>query len=413
MYSCGIYIRTSKNVVDENNSLNMQESIIRKFIDEREDLKEVKVYIDDGFSGLDFNRPGFNKLMEDVDNGLVNCVVVKDLSRLGRDYIQTGMYIQYIFPSMGVRLIAINDRYDSKNASEIDKYFMVPLRNYINDAYSKDISIKVRSSLYMKMKKGECIVSKVPYGYVRQGEIYIIVEELRDVIKNMYKLSLEGYSLQGISNILNRLNIITPCGYRRLNGDNYKTPFINELEKKDKYCWYPMMVKRILTDKIYIGALVQGKVEKYSYKIKKRKYKDEKEWFCHYNHHEGIIDDKFFFVVNNNLRLDIRRRKGKVKCSQYSGIVRCGICRNGLYYKNERYSCIGCNKKFRIESSTGGTAEIKIMQVILDRIIKRMIELIDIEDLKKNINGDRCSIAMNVREIHIYNTCMEMVLYYE
>ena len=196
MYSCGIYIRTSKNVVDENNSLNMQESIIRKFIDEREDLKEVKVYIDDGFSGLDFNRPGFNKLMEDVDNGLVNCVVVKDLSRLGRDYIQTGMYIQYIFPSMGVRLIAINDRYDSKNASEIDKYFMVPLRNYINDAYSKDISIKVRSSVYMKMKKGECIVSKVPYGYVRQGEIqcpFLILLKESTIIWSVWTLTAASW----------------------------------------------------------------------------------------------------------------------------------------------------------------------------------------------------------------------------
>ncbi|MBQ8044199.1 MAG: recombinase family protein, partial [Clostridia bacterium] len=173
MYRCGIYLRTSKNVMEESNSIWMQEKIIDKYIEDCRDLRKIKVYIDEGVSGLTFARSGFINLMSDIEKQAINCVIVKDLSRLGRDYIQTGMYIQYIFPSKGVRLIAINDRYDSLNASEIDKYFMIPLRNYINDAYSRDISVKVRSSLYMKMKKGECVVSKVPFGYIKQGGKYV------------------------------------------------------------------------------------------------------------------------------------------------------------------------------------------------------------------------------------------------
>ena len=153
MYKCGLYLRTSKNSVDINNSIEMQEKLIMKYIESKQDITVEEVYVDNGYSGLDFVRPGFIRLMEHIDKDLINCVIVKDLSRLGRDYIQTGMYIQYIFPSKGVRIISINDRYDSLYVSEVDKYFMIPLRNYINESYSRDISNKVRSSLYMKMKK--------------------------------------------------------------------------------------------------------------------------------------------------------------------------------------------------------------------------------------------------------------------
>lgn len=426
MYRCGMYLRTSKNVKDESNSIEMQENIISKFVKQYTDIQIKNIYVDDGYSGLDFIRPGFCSLMKDIEKGVIDCVIVKDLSRLGRDYIQTGMYVQYVLPQKGVRLISINDRYDSINASEIDKYFMVPFRNYINDAYSRDISVKVRSSLYMKMSKGECVISKVPYGYLKKDGKYIVNDEVKEIIKSIFRYALEGYSLQGVAHSLNERNIMTPYEYRLYIGDGYTTSFVDRNRKKSKYCWYPMMVKRILTDKVYIGALVQGKVEKYSYKIKKRNYKEEEMWYCKYNHHEKIVNEKMFFVVNYILKLDVRRQKKEVKCSEFSGIVRCGICNKSLYNKQYKYICNRCDGKYytliknswkHVNSIKGKLSnKIGISKELLRNMIYRIIELIEDKDkLIQDVNYtvDRCRIAMNIKVMYIYSDCIGVKLYYE
>lgn len=407
MYKCGLYLRTSKNSVDINNSIEMQEKLIMKYIESKQDITVEEVYVDNGYSGLDFVRPGFIRLMEHIDKDLINCVIVKDLSRLGRDYIQTGMYIQYIFPSKGVRIISINDRYDSLYVSEVDKYFMIPLRNYINESYSRDISNKVRSSLYMKMKKGDCVISKVPYGYKKvkiMGEYkseIVIDKEVKDIIQRIFTLSLKGYSLQSIANYLNEQNILTPYEHRMKNDEKYYTPFIkyniesHNNDKKKK--WYPMMVKRILYDQMYIGTLVQGKVNRLSYKIREREYKKPYQWFYSYNNHKAIIDKKTFYVVNRLLQYDIRKKSGNIVCERLSGIILCGKCGKSMYDKDNRYECGKC----------GG---LKIEKTLMNNIIDKFIEIV--EGIKENI--ERQDIVLNIMNIIIYEAnFVEVIIYNE
>ena len=409
MYKCGIYLRTSKNNKDINNSIEMQEKLKKRYIESKQDITVKEIYVDNGYSGLDFCRPGFIKLMNDVDKKEINCIVVKDLSRLGRDYIQTGIYIQNILPNKEVRLIAVNDRYDSMFASEIDNYFMIPLRNYINDLYSKDISMKVRSSLYMKMRKGECAICKVPYGYKKQDGKIIIDDEVKINIQEIYDRYLQGYSIQNIANYLNERDILTPYEYRN-NNEKFITSFVNR--NKDKHIWYPMMVKRILTDKMYIGTLVQGKVERVSYKIKKRNYKDELKWYYKADNHEKIIEDKLYYIVRRLLRYDIRRKKGEKICDELSGISVCGSCGRGLYYRNNKYQCMRC--------SCGGRQEV----IITKQIVLLLINVLEnAEKNMKNIGNKnntnekaslRKSVVCNIENIVINNeNNMEIIIYNE
>ena len=436
MYKCGIYVRTSKNNIDINNSIDMQEKLIRKYVESKSEMIIYNTYVDNGYSGLDFVRPGFINLMQDIEKNIINCIIIKDLSRLGRDYIQTGMYIQYIFPSKGVRVIAINDRYDSSNVSEVDKYFMIPLRNYINDSYSRDISNKVRSSLYMKMKNGKCVVSKVPYGYkiVKYKEIKYKYKECKDdlnyriinkisidnnvknTIKDIYNLSLQGYSLQAIANYLNKENILTPYEYRIKNNEKYNTPFVKGKnncsgieDNMTKKKWYPMMVKRILTDKIYIGILVQGKVKKISYKIKTREYIEPSQRFYKYNNHERIIDEKVYYVVNRLLKYDVRRKKDEVKCGKLSGIIVCGYCGKSMYNKKNGFICDKCREK---NINNINKVNIEIQESVISKISKLCVGLLENKekDIKRNI--ERQDIVLNIMNIIIYNDKFVKVIIY-
>ena len=177
IYHAAIYVRLSKEDGDvstsakaESNSISNQKDFIRNFLADKKDIRIVKEYVDDGYSGSNFDRPSFQTMMEDIKRGVIDCVVVKDLSRFGREYIDSGRYIERLFPALGVRFIAINDNYDSVTGKSQGDEIIIPFKNLINDAYCRDISIKIRSHLDVKRKNGEYIGAFVPYGYEKSDD---------------------------------------------------------------------------------------------------------------------------------------------------------------------------------------------------------------------------------------------------
>lgn len=332
IYHAAIYVRISKEDGDvasnkkaESNSISNQKSLVREFLKDKEDIRIVKEYVDDGYSGSNFERPAFQMMMEDIKEGIIDCVCTKDLSRFGREYIDSGMYIERLFPAMGVRFIAVNDNYDSLNGKQQSDEIIIPFKNLINDAYCRDISIKIRSHLEIKRKKGECISAFVSYGYQKseknKNEIEIDTYAA-GVVKDVFRLKLHGMSQDAIAKRLNNDGILPPAEYKASTGSNYQTCF----KTKEKSEWTSVMIRRILTNEIYIGNLVQGKQTTPNHKVKKFIQKSEDEWIRIEKNHEAVVTDRDFEVVQRLLDMDTRTSPDQEEVYPLSGLVTCGDC---------------------------------------------------------------------------------------
>ena len=230
-YKVAMYLRLSKEDINksrnESESILNQKQMINTFINEREDLELVSIKIDDGYSGSNFDRPAFKELMEEVKNKEVDCIIVKDFSRFGRNFIEVGKYIEEIFPFMGIRFIAINDNYDSLNVNNSND-IIVPFKNLINDAYLRDISVKIRTQLDSKKKNGDFIGSFATYGYLKdpKNKNKLIVDEYASkIVKEIFKLKLEGFTHSKIANKLNEEGILCPMEYKKHMGLKFSTSF--------------------------------------------------------------------------------------------------------------------------------------------------------------------------------------------
>ena len=239
-----------------------------------------------------------------IKSGKINCIIVKDLSRFGRNYIEMGKYLEQIFPMMGIRFIAINDNYDNANTESSDSdSIVVPFKNLLNDSYCRDISIKVRSQLDMKRRKGEFIGGYAIYGYCkdkRNKNRLVVDEYAADIVRSIYRRKLEGMSAQAIAEQLNSENVLAPSEYKRLCGLNYHSGFKAGTHAK----WQAIQVLRILKNEIYTGTMVQGRRQKINYKIKKIRDVEESGWIRVPNMHEAIIQQKLFDTVQEVLKLD-------------------------------------------------------------------------------------------------------------
>lgn len=235
IFKAAIYVRLSKEDGDvsgvsksESNSISNQKELIRDFLKDKSNIKVVSERVDDGFSGVNFERPAFQLMLEDIRQGKVDCVVVKDLSRFGRNYIEAGRYIEKIFPMLGVRFIAINDNYDSLSGKSQSDEIVIPFKNLINDAYCRDISIKIRSHLDIKRRKGEFIGSFTVYGYKKdeQNHNQIVVDDYAaDVVRNIFLWKISGMSQQGIADKLNQMGVLSPAEYKKSCGSKYRAKF--------------------------------------------------------------------------------------------------------------------------------------------------------------------------------------------
>ena len=349
-YNADIYLRLSKEDGDkeESDSIGNQRSLILDFLKSMPDITVHKVRIDDGYSGVDFNRPSFIEMVDDIKAGIVNCVIVKDFSRFGRNYIESGKYIQVLFPKTGVRFIAVNDAYDSAKVQGYTSNIIVPFKNMVNDAYCADISVKVRSHLDAKRKRGDFVSPFAMYGYAKDAgnkNKLVIDAFAADVVRDIYKWKLEGMSADSIAEKLNVCGILSPMEYKKSNGVKYSTNFkVNATAK-----WSAKAVSRILTNAVYTGVLEQGKRTKPNYKVRVCAKVPKEQWICREGAHEAIIDRADFDTVQQLLKQDTRAAAKGGVVYPLSGLILCGDCGGAMVRKTtvrggRKYHYYVCSK---------------------------------------------------------------------
>lgn len=386
-YLCGGYLRLSKEDDDiaksetlQSNSIENQKEYIEDYLQSKPEIRVVDFYIDDGYSGVNFDRPDFQRMLQDIKDKKINCLIVKDLSRLGRNYIEVGKYIERLFPFLGVRFIAINDNFDSADDAALSNNIIVPFKNLINDAYCRDISIKIRSHLEVKRKRGEFIGAFPVYGYMRgEDKNKLIVDPCAaEIVKEIFAMKMEGMSQQAIADELNRLGVLSPAEYKKEQGSGYKTVFQTHSRAK----WTAVAVLRVLTNEVYMGTLIQGKESTPNYKVRVREKKPKEEWIRVENAHEAIISRTDFELISDILQKDTRVSTGKSAVSVYSGYLVCADCGCSMVRKKVRsgsleyvyYVCSG-NKKdkdicssHRISENTLNMAITKTLQLHLKQL---------------------------------------------
>ena len=301
-YHVAIYLRLSQEDGDislsdknESNSISTQRDLILNYLTQHPELEYTAEFSDDGFTGTNFDRPGFEQMMAAVREKRVDCIVVKDLSRFGRDYIESGKYIQKIFPMLGVRFIAINDGYDSADTTSQANDFVLPFKNLINDSYCRDISIKSRTNLEVKRRNGEFVNNFAVYGYKRSPSDkhkLVVDEPAAIIVRNIFNWKQEGWNAQRIADYLNKSGVLSPMEYKKMCGFNYRTGF----KTRSKAKWSAVAVLRILKNAVYTGVLEQGKTTTPNYKVKVKLYKDKSEWARVENAHEAIITPDQFAI---------------------------------------------------------------------------------------------------------------------
>ena len=386
-YHTAIYLRLSRDDEDidgsakrESGSISSQRELARSFVREQPDMELFDIYIDDGYSGANFDRPDFKRMMADIENGNVNCVVVKDLSRFGRDYIEAGRFIQKTFPAFSVRFIAITDHYDSLTADQSTTSLVIPVKNFVNDSYCQDISEKVKSHQRVKREKGKFIGAFAVYGYQKDHEDknkLVIDEYAAKIVKNIFTWKLDGMSNLAIANRLNENGIFSPLEYKKSYGEHYSTGFQAGIVSK----WSAVAVKRILTNEIYTGMMVQGKREKVNYKVDKILEKPESEWFKVEGTHEAIISKEDYQNVQRLLKVDTRAGKGKEKAHMFSGLLFCGDCKEPMVRRINRYKGTEkiyyiCSTRNRSEGCSRHSISEADLKKVVFRIIQSQIELL-------------------------------------
>ena len=338
-----IYLRLSKEDGSasaygekaESNSISNQRMLIRDFLKNHPEITVVREYCDDGFTGANFERPEFQKMMDAVRNREIDCIVVKDLSRFGREYIDSGHYLQKVFPALGVRFIAINDNYDNAQPGTIENDLVLPFKNLMNDSYCRDISIKVRTNLDAKRRSGQFVGSRIVYGYLRcpDDKNRLVVDPYAaGVVQDIFKWKIEGMSPLQISDRLNAEGILSPIEYKKANGSRQRTCF----QTNPKAMWSAVAIYRILHNEIYTGVLLQGKTTTPNHKIKKTIQKDRSEWSRTENAHEAIISSVQFDLVQQLLKNDTRRPAGGDTVYPLAGKIVCADCGSSMIRKTTR-----------------------------------------------------------------------------
>lgn len=399
MYQMGVYCRLSKddgeNKVSE--SIENQMKLIREYVTKSEDLEIADIYIDDGYSGLYFaNRPVFQRMMEDIYKGKIQGVITKDISRLGREHIETSNYIERVFPSLGVRYIAILDGVDSVHHSNEE---LAQFKTLFNDMYSRDISKKIRGALTAQKKRGQFMSGFAPYGYVKDPadkHHFLVDEEAAKVVRRIFYMSLEGYSRDGIAKKLNQEGILTPSEYKRkVQGLKYA----NALEKAGAKGWAYPTINVILRNRVYTGAMVQHKSEKISYKVEKYQYIPEEQQYIVEGMHEAIISKDTFEQVQELMKKRTRTpgfNSEVRKVNPYAGIIVCGDC--GYNFQRvtcrDGYECGTYHKK-------GNTVCYShfIKKEVLDSIVKNEIQRQAELALKESDKDEILKVADRKKEV--------------
>ena len=322
-----IYCRLSRDdeLAGDSGSITMQKAIATKFAKEQ-GFKNIQYFVDDGYSGTNFNRPDWQRMIELIEADKIGVLIAKDMSRIGRNYLEVGFYTEVLFPEHHVRFIAINSGVDSANQQEND---FTPFLNIINEFYVKDTSKKIRASMKQKGESGQYLCTNPPYGYMKDPDNpkrWIIDEEAAAVVKQIFAWCMEGYGPSQIARMLRDSKVECPSVYCLRQGRCYpiKAP-------ENPYAWVPATISGILEKQEYLGHTVNFKTQKLSYKSKKKINTPPEQWKIFRDTHEAIIDEDTFIRVQE-LRRNKRRPTRTGKTNMFSGIVRCADCGEKMYY---------------------------------------------------------------------------------
>ena len=390
-----LYLRLSRDDGDKNesNSITNQRNILTSYVEQIPEFKIEDIYVDDGFSGTNFNRPDFMRMMDDIYEGKINCVIVKDLSRLGRNYSETSRYIDEIFPRLNIRFIALNNSIDtaSNTMNAATQCISVGVTNVINESLAATTSVNVRATLNHNRQQGKFIGSFACYGYKKSDDDHhklVIDPETAPIVRDIFNRFISGESVLSITRHLNSLGIPNPSTYKSMNHSNYKPQGNSSL-------WVDSTVRRILSNEMYLGNMVQGKNEKISYKIKQNRSIDKDKWIVVENTHQPIIDrdtfDKAQSIFNKNTRISPKTDTVDL----FSGFMRCANCNFTLgrktnthsYGTYEYYRCVTRTKKGKDACESGHTIRIDKLEKAVLKSLQFMIKTaIDMDEvIKKNL----------------------------
>ena len=368
-----LYCRLSRDdeLQGDSNSIINQKKILQKYALDH-GWKNIRFYIDDGISGTTFNRPGFQEMIADIEAGIVKRVIIKDMSRLGRDYLQVGMYTEIMFPEHDVHFIAVNDGVDSKQG---DNEF-TPFRNIINEWYAKDTSKKIRAVMKVKGNAGEHLTTNAPYGYMKDPanpKQWVRDNDAANVVYDIGLYVMDGYGPSQIARLLKQRKILTPAAYYESKGIN-----CNVKPQDAPYGWNASTVAHILDRwREYLGHTVNFKTTKKSYKSKKKIQNPESEWVIFENTHEPIWTESIADAVR--LARQTRRRPTKMgEMGMFSGMMFCADCGSIMYQcratgfrrEQEYYLCAGYRKSRDICGSTHSIRTVILEELILQNLCK-------------------------------------------
>lgn len=386
VYRAALYVRLSKEDGDkeESDSIVNQKDLIRAFLADKPDIHICAECVDDGYSGANFDRPSFKRMIRDIEAGKIDCVVVKDLSRFGRNFVEAGRYIDQIFPALGIRFIAVNDNYDSINGRTSSDKILIPFKNLINDAYCRDISIKVRSQLEIKRKKGDFIGSFAVYGYRKDPSDrhkLVVDEYAAAVVRDIFRWKLEGASQQRIADRLNGRGELSPMEYKRFCGLQYKSGF----QVKPKAKWTAVAIGRILRNEFYVGTLVQGRRTTPNHKVKKTIQKPSEEWVRVEDSHPAIVEKDDFLAVGRLLMQDTRVAPKEETVYLFSGLTFCGDCRqnmvrNSVCRNGKTYVYYICgNNRTNKACSSHRISEAALTEAVFLSLKEHIANILDVE----------------------------------
>lgn len=414
IYRAGGYVRLS--VEDSGrpgaDTIESQKAQILGYIEQQSDMTLCGVFCDNGHSGTNFERPAFEHLMDEIRTGKIDCVVVKDLSRFGRNYLETGIYLERLFPYLNVRFIAINDCFDTMTAERTKDGYIVPLKNMINEAYSKDISKKSSSALTTKRRNGEFIGSWAPYGYQKSTadrHKLEIDEETAPIVRMIFQWRISGVSYMQIARKLNEQGVPAPAKYHYMKGEL-------KSERLSKSVWHVPIIKKILLSEVYIGNMVQGRNRNALSEGKKMKHVPKNQWIIVQGTHEALIDEKTFYAVQEIMEKDravFQERLGTYDAlgtipNIFRGLIFCADCKRPMIrYKNvsakagNRYYTYICITHMENPAACPlkGLHETHLIEILWDTLKREIAMAGNMEKMvRKYSRSDRAAAVMESLE---------------
>ena len=375
-----LYIRLSKEDAGEGESVSIgtQRDILRRYAQEHL-LTIIDEYVDDGYSGTNFDRPAYKRMIADIESGKVNCVVTKDSSRLGRNGAKLLDLLDEYFPSRGVRYIAVTDGYDNASLSS-GAATVMPLMAIVNEMYARDTSTKIRSSMYSKMERGEYIGNFAPYGYKKDVEHgdknHLVIDPLvAPVVRDIFKMAADGLPPSQIAAHLNRRGVATPAEYRCMS-----RPYLDVNKYSTRKEWTSAGICKMLRNEAYLGKTLQGKTQKVSFKSKATKRNKRENWIVVEGTHEPIISEEIFRVAQNR-RVSRRSPPNRGFVNVFAGVAKCADCGRGMSTATTRKKgatynlCCGGYKTYGARECSNHAIDYDVLYHLVQQELKALITL--------------------------------------